>query len=89
MPFRNVIFDIRINLTNSQFVHDNVLVIKCVQVFFMVNKIIITGIHPNEREQALELKQGIPDYYWSTVGVHLHDASSWSPTVAEPISQLA
>lgn len=81
-------FDIGVNLTNSQFAHDRALVIERAQAV-AVSGMIITGTNLHESEQALALAQEYPDYCWSTAGVHPHDASSWSTAVAERISQLA
>ncbi|NLS43875.1 3'-5' ssDNA/RNA exonuclease TatD [BEV proteobacterium] len=80
-------FDIGVNLTNSQFAHDRALVIERAQAF-TVSGMIITGTNLHESEQALALAQEYPDYCWSTAGVHPHDASSWSTAAAERISQL-
>lgn len=81
-------FDIGVNLTNSQFAHDRALVIERAQAF-AVTGMIITGTNLHESEQELALAQEYPDYCWSTAGVHPHNASSWSTGVAERISQLA
>ncbi|MGX8940216.1 3'-5' ssDNA/RNA exonuclease TatD [Symbiopectobacterium sp. Eva_TO] len=72
-------FDIGVNLTNSQFAHDRALVIERAQAF-AVSGMLITGTNLHESEQALALAlalaQEYPDYCWSTA-------------VAERISQLA
>lgn len=81
-------FDIGVNLTNSQFAHDRARVIERARAL-AVSGMIITGTNLHESEQALALAQEYPDYCWSTAGVHPHDASSWSAAVAERISQLA
>ncbi len=81
-------FDIGVNLTNSQFAHDRAQVIERAQAL-AVSGMIITGTNLHESELALALAQEYPDYCWSTAGVHPHDASSWSAAVAERISQLA
>lgn len=81
-------FDIGVNLTNSQFSHDRALVIERAQAL-SVSGMIITGTNLHESEQALALAREYPDYCWSTAGVHPHDASSWSTPVAERIAQLA
>lgn len=81
-------FDIGVNLTNSQFAHDRALVIERAQAL-SVSGMIITGTNLHESEQALALAREYPDYCWSTAGVHPHDASSWSMPVAERIAQLA
>lgn len=81
-------FDIGVNLTNSQFTHDRAQVIERAQAA-QVSGMIVTGTNLHESEQALTLACEYPDYCWSTAGVHPHDANSWSVAVEERILQLA
>lgn len=68
-------FDIGVNLTNSQFAHDRAQVIARAQAG-QVSGMIVTGTNLHESEQALALACEYPDYCWSTA-------------LAEQISQLA
>lgn len=80
-------FDIGVNLTSSQFSRDRDEVI--VRAFAAgVSGMLITGTNQAESEEAQKLARHYP-HCWSTAGVHPHDASSWTPEVAEAIHRLA
>lgn len=80
-------FDIGVNLTSSQFARDRDEVVA--RAFAAgVSGMLITGTDLEESEAAAGLAQRYAKC-WSTAGVHPHDASSWTPDVAEAIRQLA
>ncbi|RXA94914.1 MULTISPECIES: 3'-5' ssDNA/RNA exonuclease TatD [Yersinia] len=81
-------FDIGVNLTNSQFAKD------CPQVVARaqdagVTGMLITGTDAEESQSALELATAYPGYCWSTAGVHPHHASCWQTRVEQQIRALA
>ncbi|OSN05236.1 3'-5' ssDNA/RNA exonuclease TatD [Lonsdalea iberica] len=80
-------FDIGVNLTSSQFDKDREQVVRRAREAG-VTGLLITGTSAEESEQALAMSEAIPDYCWSTAGVHPHDASTWTETVAEQIHRL-
>lgn len=80
-------FDIGVNLTSSQFSRDRDEVVS--RAFAAgLEGMLITGTNQAESEEAQRLAQRYPRC-WSTAGVHPHDASSWSPEVAQAIRRLA
>lgn len=80
-------FDIGVNLTSSQFARDRDEVVA--RAFAAgVSGLLITGTNQAESEAAVELAQRY-DSCWATAGVHPHDASSWTPEVAEAVRRLA
>ena len=80
-------FDIGVNLTSSQFDRDrDELVARAFAAG--VSGMLITGTDRAESEAAAGLAQRY-ERCWSTAGVHPHDASSWTPEVAEAIRRLA
>ncbi|QNK06545.1 3'-5' ssDNA/RNA exonuclease TatD [Enterobacter sp. JUb54] len=80
-------FDIGVNLTSSQFSRDRDEVVARAQAAG-VTGMLITGTNLHESEQAREMALGY-GHCWSTAGVHPHDSSSWTASVAEAVFQLA
>lgn len=80
-------FDIGINLTNSQFAHDTDDVIARAQQAG-VSGMILTGTSLQDSMHALSLARRY-DNCWSTAGVHPHEASHWQEDTAEAIRDLA
>lgn len=81
-------FDIGVNLTNSQFSRDYTAVVERSRSAG-VNGLLITGTSLAESQRAYQLAIAYPQYCWSTAGVHPHHASHWSENVAEEIYTLA
>lgn len=81
-------FDIGINLTSSQFAKDRHHVVERAKAAG-VQGMLITGTNLNASEAAYELANHYADFCWSTVGVHPHDASTWSDDIANRIRQLS
>ncbi|WP_409309980.1 3'-5' ssDNA/RNA exonuclease TatD [Pectobacterium sp. B1J-3] len=81
-------FDIGVNLTNSQFTKDRELVVARAQQAG-VSGMLITGTNIEESKQALALAEQYPAYCWSTAGVHPHDASHWNDSTVEQVYHLA
>jgi len=80
-------FDIGVNLTSSQFSRDRDEVVARAYASD-VSGMLITGTNQTESEEAQKLTQRY-QHCWSTAGVHPHDASSWTPEVAQAIRRLA
>lgn len=80
-------FDIGVNLTNTQFAKDRVQVIARAKAA-QLSGMLITGTNVHESEHALALASEYPGYCWSTAGVHPHEASQWNDAVAERVHQL-
>ncbi|WP_192901487.1 3'-5' ssDNA/RNA exonuclease TatD [Trabulsiella odontotermitis] len=80
-------FDIGVNLTSSQFAKDRDDVVARAQAAG-VTGMLLTGTNLHESEQVQRLAQRYSGC-WSTAGVHPHDSSSWSESVAEAIHRLA
>ena len=81
-------FDIGINLTSSQFAKDRHQVVERAK-YASVQGMLITGTNWQASEAACQLANHYADFCWSTAGVHPHDASSWSPEIANKIRQLS
>ncbi|WP_226573921.1 3'-5' ssDNA/RNA exonuclease TatD [Mangrovibacter yixingensis] len=79
-------FDIGVNLTSSQFDKDRADVVSRAQDAG-VHGLLVTGTSVRESEQALACATEYKNC-WATAGVHPHDASTWSETVAERIYRL-
>ncbi|MBB1202952.1 3'-5' ssDNA/RNA exonuclease TatD [Enterobacteriaceae bacterium 89] len=79
-------FDIGVNLTSSQFSRDRDEVVARAYASG-VRGMLITGTNQTESEEAQQLAQRY-QHCWSTAGVHPHDASSWTPEVAQAIRRL-
>lgn len=80
-------FDIGVNLTNSQFAKDRDDTVARAQAAG-VTGMLITGTNPHESQQAQQLAQRYR-HCWSTAGVHPHDSSCWADETAEAIRTLA
>lgn len=80
-------FDIGVNLTSPQFSRDRDEVVARAQAVG-VTGMLLTGTNLHESEQARQMALRYTRC-WSTAGVHPHDASSWTASVADAICQLA
>ena len=80
-------FDIGINLTNSQFTQDRPDVIDRAHSAG-VKGMILTGTSLEDSAQSLALAREYENC-WSTAGIHPHEASSWDDATAEAIRQMA
>ncbi len=80
-------FDIGVNLTSSQFSRDRDEVVARAQAAG-VTGMLLTGTNLHESEQAQQMARRYPRC-WSTAGVHPHDSSSWTESVAVAIGELA
>jgi TatD DNase family protein len=80
-------FDIGVNLTSPQFSRDRDEVVARAQAAG-VTGMLFTGTNLHESEQARQLAHRYTRC-WSTAGVHPHDSSSWTASVADSIFQLA
>ena len=80
--------DIGINLTNSRFDKDREEVIKSAQEAGL-NGLIITGTNLDESAAALALAKTVPDFLFSTAGVHPHDASNFDLNTYAALKYLA
>lgn len=82
------LIDIGVNLTNRRLrPHTAQILEKCSHAG--VETLIVTGTNLEHSQAAIELCQEFPDRLYCTCGVHPHDASSWSPEVANTILELA
>lgn len=81
-------FDIGVNLTNSRFSDDLVLVLQRAEEVG-VDGMLITGTSELESKAALELARRYPRMCYSTAGVHPHDAASVSDNFVSVLRQLA
>jgi TatD DNase family protein len=86
--FGNIMFDIGVNLTSSQFAKDRPAVVDRARAAG-VTGLLITGTDLPESQAASELAQQHAGFCWSTVGVHPHHASSWDHRAADQIRELA
>lgn len=80
-------FDIGVNLTSSQFSRDHDEVVARAQAAG-VHGMLLTGTNLHESQQARQMA-GRYANCWSTAGVHPHDSSTWTESVAEEIHALA
>ena len=80
-------FDIGVNLTSSQFSRDHDEVVARAQAAG-VQGMLLTGTNLHESQQARQMA-GRYANCWSTAGVHPHDSSTWTESVAEEIHALA
>ncbi|SHE86113.1 TatD DNase family protein [Modicisalibacter ilicicola DSM 19980] len=78
--------DIGANLTHKSFASDRDAVIARAREA-NVTTLILTGTDLEHAEQAVELAREIPGVH-ATAGVHPHDASRWSPTLANAMRDL-
>jgi TatD DNase family protein len=86
--FGKNMFDIGVNLTNSQFAKDAPKVVERARAAG-VTGMLITGTNLQESVAASALAQQQRNYCWSTAGVHPHHASRWNAEMAQQIRQLA
>ncbi|MDQ8580504.1 3'-5' ssDNA/RNA exonuclease TatD [Klebsiella sp. CN_Kp091] len=82
-----MMFDIGVNLTSSQFSRDHDEVVARAQAAG-VHGMLLTGTNLHESQQARQMA-GRYANCWSTAGVHPHDSSTWTESVAEEIHALA
>ena len=80
-------FDIGVNLTSSQFSRDHDEVVARAQAAG-VHGMLLTGTNLHESQQARQMA-GRYANCWSTAGVHPHDSSTWTESVAEEVHALA
>jgi TatD DNase family protein len=80
-------FDIGVNLTSSQFSRDRDEVVARAQAAG-VTGMLLTGTNLHESEQAQQMARRY-SRCWSTAGVHPHDSSNWTESVAVAIGELA
>lgn len=67
--------DIGVNLTNTRFDKDLPAVIARAQAQ-SISALLVTGTNVFESKRAIELCQQYPQYLYSTVGIHPHDADN-------------
>lgn len=80
-------FDIGVNLSSTQFDHDRDDVVARAKAAG-VTQMLLTGTNLRESERVVAMAQRYPGC-WATVGVHPHDASSWSNDVESRLRHLA
>lgn len=80
-------FDIGVNLTSSQFSRDRDEVVSRARAAG-VTGMLLTGTNIHESEQAQQMARRYSGC-WSTAGVHPHDSSSWTESVAATVFALA
>ena len=79
-----MMIDIGVNLGNNQYNNDREQVIKNA-LAANVNTMIVTGTSIAQSRKALQLAQQYPQCLYATVGIHPHDAASFTK---DSISQL-
>lgn len=81
-------FDIGVNLTSAQFAKDRHQVVERAKQAGVAG-LLITGTHLKASQEAQKIAAQYTDYCWSTAGVHPHDASTWTESVAQRIRLLS
>lgn len=79
-------FDIGVNLSSNQFNVDREAVVARARAAG-VNGMLLTGTNADESERVAAMARHFPGC-WATVGVHPHDASSWSDKTKARILHL-
>ncbi|MBA7931265.1 3'-5' ssDNA/RNA exonuclease TatD [Klebsiella sp. RHBSTW-00215] len=82
-----VMFDIGVNLTSPQFSRDRDEVVSRAQAAG-VTGMLLTGTNLHESAQAQQMARRYSGC-WSTAGVHPHDSSTWTESVAAAVFALA
>jgi TatD DNase family protein len=82
------LIDIGVNLTNTRFDKDRSDVIARAKQA-KISAMLVTGTNIAESQQAVSLCQQYPNYLYSTVGVHPHDADQVDKNYLETLYQLA
>lgn len=80
-------FDIGVNLTSPQFSRDRDEVVSRAQAAG-VTGMLLTGTNLHESAQAQQMARRYSGC-WSTAGVHPHDSSTWTESVAAAVFALA
>jgi len=83
----NPLVDIGVNLTHSRFDADRSAVMERAAAAG-VERMVITGVSPQESIEAAALANRHPDTLRSTAGVHPHHASEWTDASAQTIASL-
>ncbi|VFP80456.1 TatD family hydrolase [Candidatus Erwinia haradaeae] len=81
-------FDIGVNLTSQEFIKDYDKVVKRAREAGVTGMIIIGTTMLNSR-QAIILAEKDVEYFWSTIGIHPHYASTWSKKIHSEMRKLA
>lgn len=84
----NELIDIGVNLTDKRFRNDIEEVIQRAKAS-QINAMLLTGTSLASSEQAVALCQQHPEYLYSTVGIHPHDASSLNDQVLDKLLALS
>ena len=80
--------DIGVNLTNARFDKDrDEVILRAKQAY--VNAMVVTGTNFEESQHAIKLCQQYPEYLYSTVGIHPHDADNAVVNFQEQLAILA
>ena len=80
--------DIGVNLTNARFDKDrDEVILRAKQAY--VNAMVVTGTNFEESQHAIKLCQQYPEYLYSTVGIHPHDADNAAVNFQEKLAALA
>jgi|TARA_R110000751_G_scaffold44280_5_gene101438 TatD DNase family protein len=82
------LIDIGVNLTNARFDKDREEVLMRAKQA-NVSAMVITGTNLEESQQAIKLCQQHPDYLYSTVGIHPHDADNAALNFQDKLGVLA
>ncbi len=80
-------FDIGVNLTSPQFSRDRDEVVSRARAAG-VTGMLLTGTNLHESEQAQQMARRYSGC-WSTAGVHPHDSSTWTESIAASVFALA
>ena len=80
--------DIGVNLTNTRFEKDRSEVLARAKET-NINAMLVTGTNVEESKQAIALCQHYPDYLYSTVGIHPHDADNAATNFTAQLADLA
>lgn len=84
--------DVGVNLTNKRFDKDRFELLQRAQQVGVAN-ILITGTNVQESQEAIALcrqyQQALPNYLYSTAGVHPHDADHVENDYIEQLTELA
>ncbi|MEN0615662.1 3'-5' ssDNA/RNA exonuclease TatD [Klebsiella indica] len=84
---RVMMFDIGVNLTSPQFSRDRDEVVSRARAAG-VTGMLLTGTNLHESEQAQQMARRYSGC-WSTAGVHPHDSSTWTESIAASVFALA
>lgn len=82
------LIDIGVNLTDKRFHYDTQDVIGRAKTAG-ISAMLLTGTSLNTSRQAIDICQQHPEYLFSTVGIHPHDASSMTDKVMEELFALS